>query len=416
MLTITRNKNKIPVYDITVEDNHNFFANGILVHNCTEILLHTRATTYEPNNDRSIKEYGETAVCNLGSINLAKHVVKKGTKYTIDWDKLSKTIQIAVRMLDNVIDINFYPTQEAKLSNKRHRPVGLGSMGWHDLYNYLDINYDSKEAVELSNKVYEFISFHAIAASKDLAKERGKYSTFEGSLWSQDIFPIDTYVKLIKYRDESFNLVREDYETLDWKSLREEVKQHGLRNSNIMAIAPTATISYIVGCSPCTEPVFGNIFAYKTMSGDFTMINEFLIRDLKKRRLWNYNNLNALKNAEGDASIFQDADITHRYKSAFEVDQFNLLDQASARGRWIDQGMSVNLFNVSVSLKYLNDLYMHAWNLGLKTTYYLRNKGASTIEKASVSAKAVEIQRDTIDEDMLGKACSIDNPNCESCQ
>ena len=390
---------------------------------CTEIILHNKPTGFERNNDRQIKEYGETAVCNLGSINLATHTKVVNGKSVIDWELLANTVVVASRMLDNVIDINFYPTQEAKLSNTRHRPVGMGSMGWHDLFFALDINYDSDEAVNLSDKVYEFISMHTIWASSKLAKERGVYSTYEGSLWSKNIFPIDTYNALAAKRAENGITMNAAKETLaEWEQVRKHVKEHGMRNSNTMAIAPTATISSIVGCSPTTEPLYNNIYVYSTLSGDFTVICEPFVNDLKKLGLWNHDMLNEVKRVNGDVLQLNiptqhKAYLQNKYKTAFQVDQFQLLRSAAARGKWIDQAMSVNLFNDKTSLKYLNDLYVLAWELGLKTTYYLRNRGASDIEKASVSSKATESIVSSIgDESSNIKACRIDNPDCESCQ
>lgn len=408
MIKITKLTERCNVYDITVHKNHNFFANNILVHNCTEVTLSTKATTYEANNDRKIKEYGETAVCNLGSINLANHIDDKGS---IDYDKLAQTIEIGARMLDNVIDINFYPTQEAKNSNKKHRPVGMGSMGWADIFLKKKIAYDSDEAIRLSSEIYEFISYHSILASSKLAKERGKYESYEGSLWSKNTFPIDTYAHLMsQYRDQYTDSMY--HETLDWSIVRKHVEEYGMRNSNTECIAPTASISYIVGCSPCTEPIFNPIFVYKNMSGDFTIVNEHLVNDLKERGLWNNQTLNKLKSSDGDVSVLGIPELTSLYKSAFDIDQFKLLDAAQARGKWIDQAMSVNLFNNKTSLKYLSDLYMHAWKIGLKTTYYLRNRAASAIEKASIRVEKVV---DEVEEVVLGPACSRDNPDCESC-
>lgn len=391
---------------------------------CTEIILHNKPTSFERNNDRQIKEYGETAVCNLGSVNVGAHTKVVDGKVEIDWPLLADTIGIAARMLDNVIDINFYPTQEAKLSNTRHRPVGMGSMGWHDLFFALDVNYDSDEAIILSGKIYEFMSLHTIKASSVLAKERGTYSTYKGSLWDQNIFPIDTYNKLATYRSDEDVFMPLCKETLpEWSEVREHVKQHGMRNSNTMAIAPTATISSIVGCSPTTEPLYNNIYVYSTLSGDFTVVCEPFVNDLKKLGLWNHNMLNEVKRVNGDVTQLN-VPAEHReylqnkYKTAFQVDQFKLLKAAAARGMWIDQAMSVNLFNDKTSLKYLNDLYMLAWELGLKTTYYLRNRGASDIEKASVSsAKTADPIVSSIGDELNNvKACRIDNPDCESCQ
>jgi ribonucleoside-diphosphate reductase alpha chain len=390
---------------------------------CTEITLHSKATQYEPNNNRAIKEYGETAVCNLGSINLKEHLIKVDGKYTIDYNKLVKTIKAGTRMLDNVIDINFYPTQEAKNSNVRHRPIGMGSMGWHDLFIALDINYDSNEAVELSDKLYEFISYHTILASSELAKERGKYSTYEGSLWSKNILPIDTFQELIASRT---NKEEDDYfitrgEELDWSVVRNHIEEYGMRNSNTMAIAPTATISQIVGCSSCTEPYFNVLFVRSVLGGDFTVINEWFVNDMKSRNIWNHNMITKIKQVDGDLSRIPEipADIASKYRDAFNMDQFQLLKAATARGKWIDMGMSVNLFNNKTSTKYLHELYTTAWNLGLKTTYYLRNKSASQVEKASttsISSFEPMALESLSESELQSKVCRLDDPTCESCQ
>jgi len=387
---------------------------------CTEVILHNIPTTFERNNDRQIKEYGETAVCNLGSLNVGIHTKIVDGKVEIDWPLLADTITTAARMLDNVIDINFYPTQEAKISNTKHRPVGMGSMGWHDLLFAMDVNYDSDAAVKLGDEIYEFISLHTIKASALLAKERGAYSSYKGSLWDQGIFPIDTYNKLASKRGH-IDVAAENL--AEWKEVRELVKENGMRNSNTMAIAPTATISSIVGCSPTTEPLYNNIYVYSTLSGDFTVICEPFVNDLKQLGLWNHNMLNEVKRVNGDVMQLNipaehKAYLQAKYKTAFQIDQFQLLRAAAARGKWIDQAMSVNLFNDKTSLKYLNDVYMLAWELGLKTTYYLRNRGASDIEKASVTtSKAVVPIVSSIGDDAgTIKACMIDNPDCSSCQ
>ena len=379
---------------------------------CTEILLHTKATTYEPNNDRKIDEYGETAVCNLGSVNLKNHLDEE---QNIDFDKLQDTVHLAMRALDNVIDINFYPTQESKLSNTRHRPVGLGSMGWHDLFFAKGIGYDSPEAFEISDRLYEFISYHAILASSNLAKERGHYSTYEGSLWSDDKLPIDTYCSFMNDHRDADGLQPEQFTTLDWQVVRDSIKKNGMRNSNTMAIAPNATISRIAGCSSCTEPYYNNIFARSSQDGDFTVVNEWLVKLLKEKDSWNHDTINKLKLTDGDvfkADLPLTDDEKELFKNAFQVDQIELLKAAAARGRWIDQGMSVNLFNDKTSLKFLHEMYVTAWQLGLKTTYYLRSKGASQIEKSTV-----QVEKEQVIGDLNGvQACSIDNPECESCQ
>lgn len=378
---------------------------------CTEILLHTKPTTYKEDGTRRVKEYGETAVCNLGSINLKNHITQSTDHRpnTVDWDKLAKTIKTAVRMLDNVIDINFYPTQEAKNSNTRHRPVGMGSMGWHDMYYQLGINFDTPDAVKLSNNIYEYVSYHAIKASSGLAKERGKYSTYEGSLWSQSVFPMDTYRTVMSTRSErAMSQTRGD---LDWNSLKKHVAKHGMRNSNVMAIAPTATISSIVGCSPSIEPYYSVLYVYSTLSGEFTMVNETFVQDAKQLGIWDQSLIDEIKQHDGDVSNIDRVPDTlkEKYKTAFQQDQFKLLESSGARQRWIDQGQSVNLYNDQTSLKYLNDLYLYAWNLGLKTTYYLRNQAASKVEKATVSAAAPEPENIT--------ACSLNSDGeCEACQ
>lgn len=387
---------------------------------CTEILLASKATTYEENNNRSIKEYGETAVCNLGSINLYKHLNQLASgEYEIDYEKLSKTIETGMRMLDNVIDINFYPTQEAKNSNIRHRPVGMGTMGWHDLFLALGIEYDSDEAIELSDRLYEFISRQTILASSKLAKERGRYSTYEGSLWSKGAFPIDTYKDLMNRRPALSDEFVNRGETLDWSEVREHVKKYGMRNSNTMAIAPTATISQITGCSSCTEPYFNVLYVRSVLGGDFTVINEWFVRDMKALGLWNHSMVSKIKQADGDLYKIPEIpeNIARKYRDAFNMDQLQLLKAAAARGKWIDMGMSVNLFNNRTSAKYLNELYTTAWNYGLKTTYYLRNKSASQVEKASAPTSTPIVETMAIENlDIVGKACRLDDPTCESCQ
>ena len=379
---------------------------------CTEILLHTKPTRYKNEANRSVKEYGETAVCNLGSINLKNHVKTVKDPETgksvnmIDYTKLKQTIMIATRMLDNVIDINFYPTEEARRSNTRHRPIGMGSMGWHDMYYMLGVPFDSDEAVKLSDELYECISYHAILQSSKLAKERGKYESYDGSLWSQGIFPIDTYGKLMKSRSASGYTTKETYTDngRGWDYVREHVKKHGMRNSNTMAIAPTATISSIVGCSPSIEPRYSVLYVYSTLSGEFTMVNEYFVEELQKRNLWNHNMLDLIKQHDGDLDMIDQIpqSVKSQFKNAFQQDQFKMIEAAAARQKWIDMGQSLNLYNSETSLKYMNDIYYRAWETGLKTTYYLRNRAASRVEKSTVTTAP--------------KACSITNPDCESCQ
>ena len=378
---------------------------------CTEILLHTKPTRFANESTRRISEYGETAVCNLGSLNLNNHLTEDENGQTvIDHKHLEKTIAVAMRMLDNVIDINFYPTEEARKSNLAHRPVGLGSMGWHDVYHKMDIRFDSDEAVRLSSDLYEFISWHAINTSADLAEERGPYSTYEGSLWSQGIFPMDTYKEVMKNRSvRALSRTRGD---LDWDKLKKKVHNHGMRNSNTMAIAPTATISSIVGCSQSIEPIYSVLFVYSTLSGEFTMINEHFVNDMKRLGIWGHDLINQVKLHDGDLTKIEIIPeiYKNKFKTSFQQDQFKMIDIAGARQRWIDQGQSLNLYNNQTSLKFLNDLYMHAWNTGLKTTYYLRNQAASRVEKSTGSTQDTPPEPENI------VACSIFDPGCEACQ
>jgi len=294
----------------------------------------------------------------------------------------------------------------------------MGTMGWNDIFIALGINYDSNEAIELSDKLYEYISHQTIMASSELAKERGKYSTYEGSLWDKNIFPIDTYKDLIKLRTtkEEDRFFVDRGEELDWSEVREHVKKYGMRNSNTMAIAPTATISQIVGCSSCTEPYFNVLFVRSVLGGDFTVINDWFVQDMKKAGLWSHNMVSKIKQADGDLYKIPEipTNIAEKYRDAFNMDQLQLIKAGAARGKWIDMGMSLNLFNNRTSAKYLNELYMTAWNIGLKTTYYLRNRSASQVEKAStVSSVAIESLSEA---DLSTKVCRIDDPTCESCQ
>ena len=380
---------------------------------CTEILLHTKPTTYIQDGSRRVETYGETAVCNLGSINIKNHITRDNDGIaSIDLQHLEYTIKTAIRMLDNVIDINFYPTEEARISNLKHRPIGLGMMGWHDTLHELCIDFDSDEACKLASDLHEFITYHAISASCELAQELGSYSTYDGSLWSQDIFPMDTYKEVMKTR--SVRAISRHRNDLDWEALRARVREHGMRNSNTVAIAPTATISSIVGCSQSIEPNYSVLYVYSTLSGEFTMTSEYFVDDLKALGLWDQDMINQVKVNDGDISNIDRIpdDIKRRYRPAFKLDQFKLIDAAGSRQRWIDQGQSLNLYNDQASLKYLNDLYMHAWASGLKTTYYLRNKAASKVEKSTVSSSenSAESEPENI------KACSIFDPGCESCQ
>lgn len=341
-----------------------------VVHNsnlCTEITLNTS------------KE--ETAVCNLGSVNFARHI----TNGEFDKAKVKETVTIAMRMLDNVIDINFYPTKEAKASNLKHRPVGLGVMGFQDALYQLDIDFASERCVAFADLSMEIVSYYAILASVSLAKERGAYESFKGSKWDRGIFPVDTISLLEEERGEAIEVARDA--TLDWNVVREAVRQYGMRNSNTMAIAPTATISNIAGCTPTIEPIYKNIFVESNISGDFTVVNPYLVRDLKAVNLWNEAMLNELKYRDGSVSEIAGVPETlkNKYKEVFEIDMRWLVRAAAYRGKWIDQSQSLNIFFRSSSGKDLSELYFYAWKLGLKTTYYLRSLAATQVEKSTVS-------------------------------
>jgi len=404
---------------MTFKDNSNIrYSNSHegVVHSsnlCTEIFLHTKPSLFE--NGEKV-EVGETAVCNLSSVNLKQHLNSSGK---IDFKKLASTIATQMRMLDNVIDINFYPTKESEKSNLKHRPVGAGSMGWADVFHSYKIDFSSEDAVKFSDELYEFISYHCILNSSKISQEKGSYPTYEGSSWSKDILPIDTYKSLMTYLDEKpiQHRGRKYCPEVDWKAVRNQIKSHGMRNSNTMAIAPTATISYIQGCSPCIEPDFSTLFVYENKSGNLTIINEWFVNEAKELGIWNQSLIEAIKASDGDLELINDIpeDIKKRYRTAFQRDQFKLIDSAAAKQKWIDMGQSLNLFNKETSLKYLNDLYIHAKNRGLKSTYYLRNQSASKIEKSTNSPmKEIESKHQEIEE--MAKACSILDPTCESCQ
>jgi len=396
---------------MTFKDNSNLrYSNSHegVIHSsnlCTEIFLHTKPSQF---NEGEKTEVGETAVCNLSSVNLKEHLKDNGK---LDFKLLASTIAIQMRMLDNVIDLNFYPTKEASNSNLKHRPVGAGSMGWHDVFHSYGLDYSSDETVKLSDELYEFISYHCILNSSKLAKEKGRYSSYTGSLWDQNILPIDTYKNLMTYMDQKPILHRgKKYSPeLDWKEVRSSISQNGMRNSNTMAIAPTATISYIQGCSPSIDPDFSTFFVYENKSGNLFITNEWFVKECKSLGIWNNSFIEALKMVDGDVNLLSDEvlpiELKNKYKTAFDQDQFKLVDCAAARQKWIDMGQSLNLFNKSTSLKYLNDLYFHAKDRGLKSTYYLRNKSASKIEKSTITNTEQE-----------PKACSILDPDCESCQ
>lgn len=333
---------------------------------CTEITLNTSAT--------------ETAVCNLGSINLAMHI--RGGQ--LDTDKLQYTVSVAMRMLDNVIDLNFYPTIEAKNSNMKHRPVGLGIMGFHDALYQMDIPFDSEAMVEFADYSMEAVSYNAILGSAMLAKERGAYASFRGSKWDRGIFPVDTIALLEQERGEQIPVSRTG--RLDWTPVRNAVKEFGMRNSNTMAIAPTATISNISGAIPSIEPIYKNIYVKANISGDFVVINQYLVEDLKKIGMWNENMISQLKVNDGRVSEIAGVPqaLKDKYKEVFEIDPKWLIRAAAFRGKWIDQSQSLNVFYGGKSGKDINDIYIYAWDMGVKTTYYLRTMAASQVEKSTV--------------------------------
>ena len=335
---------------------------------CTEITLNTSEN--------------ETAVCNLGSVNLTKFV-KDGE---IDHALLEKTVRTAMRMLDNVIDINYYPTQEAKNSNLKHRPVGLGIMGLQDAFYQLDLPFDCDEAIGFSDRIQEAVAYYAIQASAELAKERGTYESYKGSKWDRGIFPQDTLDLLEKERGQAIDCPRE--ETLDWGKLRALVKEYGMRNSNTMAIAPTATISNIAGSFPCIEPIYKNMYVKSNLSGEFTVVNAYLIEDLKQLGLWDSDMSEEIKYYDGSIQKIEriPEKMRQKYKEVFEIDPSWLVLHAAARGRWIDQSQSLNIFVRGVSGKQLSDIYFLIWKTGLKTSYYLRSLGVSQVEKSTVNS------------------------------
>ena len=375
---------------------------------CTEITLNTSAD--------------EIAVCNLGSVNLARHM-KDGA---LDEEKIKQTVSTAIRMLDNVININYYSVDTAKNSNLKHRPIGLGMMGFQDALYEQDIAYCSDEAVNFADKSMELISYYAISASSDLAKERGKYETFAGSLWSKGILPKDSIEILAENRGtEYLNVDRS--ETLDWDALRQRVISDGMRNSNVMAIAPTATISNITGVTQSIEPTYQNLYVKSNLSGEFTIVNPHLVRKLKDLGLWDEVMINDLKYYEGSLSQISRIpdDIKKLFSTAFEVEPRYIVESASRRQKWIDQGQSLNLYIGNADGKKLDITYRMAWYSGLKTTYYLRSIAATSTEKSTVQQgklNAVSAGAEQAPQQELGApapvptACSLDDPECEACQ
>lgn len=392
---------------------------------CTEITLNTKA------ND-------EIAVCNLGSINLAQHIVDG----KLDQAKLERTVKTAIRMLDNVIDINYYAVATSKASNLRHRPIGLGIMGFQDALYEQRIAYSSQQAVDFADTSMEAVSYYAIKASSELAAERGKYSTFDGSLWSKGILPIDSIELLAQNRGENYIKVDRS-QTFDWATLRAQVKAQGMRNSNVMAIAPTATISNITGVTQSIEPTYQNLYVKSNLSGEFTVVNPHLVHDLKARGLWDAVMVNDLKYYEGSLQKIDriPADLKAIYSTAFEVEPKWIVEAASRRQKWIDQAQSLNLYIAGANGKKLDITYRMAWFSGLKTTYYLRALAATTTEKSTINTGALnavsagggasglsaapvtakpavsEVEAASFAEAApVPLACSIDNPDCEACQ
>ncbi|MBB5203482.1 ribonucleoside-diphosphate reductase alpha chain [Inhella inkyongensis] len=375
---------------------------------CTEITLNT--------ND------SEIAVCNLGSVNLAHHLKDGG----VDHAKLKRTVSTAMRMLDNVIDINYYAVKKARDSNLRHRPVGLGLMGFQDALYQLRIPYASQEAVEFADRSMEAICYQAYWASSELAEERGRYSTYKGSLWDRGILPLDSLDLLAEQRGGYVEVDRSS--TLNWEALRARIGQHGMRNSNCVAIAPTATISNIIGVDASIEPSFGNISVKSNLSGEFTVVNEYLVRDLKALGLWDEVMVMDLKHFDGSLRRIDRVpeELKNLYATAFEIEPSWLIEAGARRQKWIDQAQSLNIYMAGASGRKLDETYKLAWTRGLKTTYYLRTIGATHAEKSTVSRGQLNAVSNQVAAPMAAaepelpatdaKFCSIDNPDCEACQ
>jgi len=373
---------------------------------CTEITLNTSQE--------------EIAVCNLGSVNLTHHIKDNA----MDEVKLEKTINTAIRMLDNVIDINFYAVEAAETSNMRHRPIGLGIMGFHDALYMLNTPYASQEAVDFADTSMEMVSYYAIKASSDLAKERGKYQSYEGSLWSQGILPLDS-IKLLKDSRGDDYLDVDESSTMDWETLREKVKKQGMRNSNVMAIAPTATIANITGVSQSIEPTYQNLYVKSNLSGEFTVTNIPMVEKLKELGLWDSVMINDLKYYDGAVKGISriPEEIKELFATAFDIEPRWLIDAASRRQKWIDQSQSLNLYIDEPNGKKLDIMYRMAWLRGLKTTYYLRSRSATTTEKSTIAtgelnavSASVQPEAQPQSTTTAPAACSILDPDCEACQ
>jgi ribonucleoside-diphosphate reductase alpha chain len=400
---------------------------------CTEITLNTSDT--------------ETAVCNLGSVNLVHHLKNgesaKDSDKVLDHDKLKRTITTAMRMLDNVIDINYYAVKKARDSNLRHRPVGLGLMGFQDSLYALRIPYSSDAAVQFADTSMEAICYYAYWASTELARERGKYSSYKGSLWDKGVLPLDTLDMLASARGGYVEVDRSS--TLDWDALRNKIAADGMRNSNCVAIAPTATISNIIGVDASIEPCFGNLSVKSNLSGEFTVINSYLVRDLKRLGLWDDVMVMDLKHFDGSLKPIDRVpqEIKQLYATAFEVETQWLVEAAARRQKWIDQAQSLNIYMAGASGKKLDETYKLAWVRGLKTTYYLRTMSATHVEKSTVTAGRLNavssgnegggsVKMSSAMEAAAAAAqahmalsenaatdirfCGVDDPTCESCQ
>jgi ribonucleoside-diphosphate reductase alpha chain len=406
---------------------------------CTEITLNTSDT--------------ETAVCNLGSVNLLQHLKDgpaglPGGSQVLDHDKLKRTIATAMRMLDNVIDINYYAVKKARDSNMRHRPVGLGIMGFQDALYELRIPYASQEAVDFADVSMEAVCYHAYWASTELARERGKYSSYKGSLWDKGIMPLDTLDLLATQRGGYVEVDRSS--TMDWDALRKKIAKDGMRNSNCLAIAPTATISNIIGVDASIEPCFGNLSVKSNLSGEFTVINHYLVRDLKRLGLWDDVMVMDLKHFDGSLRPIDRVpqEVKALYATAFEVEATWLVEAAARRQKWIDQAQSLNIYMAGASGKKLDDTYKLAWLRGLKTTYYLRTTSATHAEKSTVQSGRLNAVSSGTSSGNMGalekaaatalaqfesskaqmestnaaapatdiKFCAIDDPGCEACQ